>query len=132
MGGHAVMKYTEPRSTRDLDVWVGSSPENSARIFQALAAFGAPLKRDGVAPEMLAKEEIVYQIGVAPVRVGVMTHISRVQFRDGWENRVRSSRFGVPVHFLSLADLIANKQAAGRAEDLDHLKRIHAQGKKAA
>ncbi len=66
----------------------------------------------------------MYQIGVAPVRVDIMTHISGVQFTKAWAKREESAIFGVPVHFISLADLIANKDAAGRDSDLDHLKRI--------
>ncbi len=55
VGGYAVMKYTEPRYTKDLDVWVHNSPQNSARLFQVLAAFGAPLQHDGITPETFAK-----------------------------------------------------------------------------
>ncbi len=124
IGGYAVMKYTEPRYTKDLDVWVHNSPQNSARLFQALAAFGAPLQHDGITPETFAKDNIVYQIGVAPVRVDIMTHITGVQFTEAWAKREESTIFGVPVHFISLADLIANKDATGRDSDLDHLKRM--------
>jgi predicted nucleotidyltransferase len=79
VGGYAVMKYTEPRYTKDLDVWVNNSSQNSVRVFHALAKFGA------------------------------------------WPKRVKSAFFGVPVHFISLDDLIANKRAAGRSTDLEHL-----------
>ncbi len=53
VGGYAVMKYTEPRYTKDLDVWVRDSSENSSRLFHALASFGAPLAHDGVTAETL-------------------------------------------------------------------------------
>jgi hypothetical protein len=61
VGGYAVMKYTEPRYTKDLDVWVHNSAQNSARLFQALAKFGAPLKPDGVTPETFKERKIVYR-----------------------------------------------------------------------
>ena len=124
VGGYAVMKYTEPRYTKDLDVWVRNSQRNSRSLYQALARFSAPLRHDGVTPETFTKDKVVYQIGVAPVRVDITTHIDGVEFGAAWRNRVKSTVFGEPVHFLSLRDLILNKQAAGRVADLDDLRRL--------
>ncbi len=62
VGGYAVMKYTEPRYTKDLDVWVRNSPSNAQHVFEALARFGAPVHRDGITPETFRRKEIVYQI----------------------------------------------------------------------
>jgi predicted nucleotidyltransferase len=130
VGGYAVMKYTEPRYTKDLDVWVHNSAENSVRLFHALAKFGAPLKTDGVTPETFTHEKIVYQIGVAPIRIDILTNIDGVQFTDAWPNRVESAFFGVPVHLISLDDLIANKRAAARPSDVEHLEHIQEEAKK--
>ena len=124
VGGYAVMKYTEPRFTKDLDIWVDSSPENCARLFHALAGSGAPLAHDGVTGETFTKPDIVYQIGVAPVRIDILTRITVVEFADAWRNRVASTFFGVPVFLISLDDLVANKRAAGRSPDLDDLERL--------
>jgi predicted nucleotidyltransferase len=124
VGGYAVMKYTEPRYTKDLDIWVHNSVPNSVNLVHALAKFGAPLNHDGVTPETFTKDNIVYQIGVAPVRIDLLTHISGVQFSEAWPNRVESTFFGVPVQVISLDDLIANKKAAGRSSDLEHLEHI--------
>ena len=124
VGGYAVMKYTEPRYTKDLDVWVGNSSQNSARLYHALARFGAPLTHDGLTPETFTKERVVYQIGVAPVRIDISTHIDGVEFDAAWRSRVESAFFGVPVHFISLDDLIANKRAAGRSGDIEDLKNL--------
>ena len=129
VGGYAVMKYTEPRYTKDLDVWVDSSPPNAARLFQALAEFRAPLQDDGITPETFTQEGIVYQMGVAPVRIDILTRITGVQFAFAWRSRIASNIFGVPVHFISLDDLIANKQATARSTDLEDLKRIQEQMK---
>jgi predicted nucleotidyltransferase len=130
VGGYAVMKYTEPRYTKDLDVWVYNSQQNSARLYQALAGFGAPLKHDGVTPETFTKDKVVYQIGVAPVRIDISTHIDGVSFDTAWQNRVTDSIFGVPVHFISLSDLITNKRSTGRSEDLGHVKDLEREAKK--
>ena len=118
------MKYTEPRYTKDLAVWVNNSSRNSAGLFKAPAKFAAPLAHDGITSETFQKDDIVYQIGVPPVRVDILTHITGVHFTNAWPNRVKSTFFGVPIHFISLNDLIANKQAAGRSTDLEHLKRL--------
>jgi predicted nucleotidyltransferase len=118
------MKYTEPRYTEDLDIWVYNSLENSTRVFHALAKFAVPLQHDKITPETFINGSIVYQIGVAPVRIDILTQITGIQFIDAWQRRVKSSIFGVPVHFLSLDDLIVNKQAVGRSNDLEQLEHI--------
>ena len=122
VGGYAVMKYTEPRYTKDLDVWVERSTVNSHRIFDALKKFGAPLESDQVTPGTFTQADITYQIGIAPVRVDILTRITGVEFPHAWENRVNGTVFGISVHFISLDDLIANKQAAARSSDLEQLK----------
>lgn len=129
VGGYAVMKYTEPRFTKDLGVWIRNSPQNAARVYAALAEFGAPVLSDGLVPEDFTSEDMTYQIGVAPVRIDVLTHISGIQFAEAWKNRVESAFFGVPVYFISLPDLIINKKAAGRSSDLEHLEQFRELGK---
>jgi hypothetical protein len=96
--------------------------QNSTRVFHALAKFGAPLEHDEITPETFSKESVVYQMGVAPVRIDILTRITGIQFTDAWRRRVKSTIFDVPVQFISLDDLIANKQAVGRSADLEHLK----------
>lgn len=124
VGGYAVMKYAEPRFTKDLDLWVENSPENSVRVFEALKKFGAPLESDDITPDTFARGDLAYQIGIAPVRIDILTHITGVKFSDAWRDRVAGSVFGAPVHFISLEQLIANKQATGRSSDLEQLKNI--------
>ena len=122
VGGFAVMKYGEPRYTKDLDVWVHNSPQNSVRVVEALNKFGAPLEHDGITAHTFTEAQVVYQIGIAPVRIDILTEITGVEFPDSWRKRVASTFFGVPVHFISLDDLVANKQALGRSSDLKDLK----------
>src|SRR5260370_15656997 len=122
VGGFAVMKYGEPRYTKDLDVWVHNSPQNSIRVVGALKKFGAPLEHDGITAETFAEKQVVYQIGIAPVRIDILTEITGVEFPDAWRKRVASTFFGVPVNFISLDDLVTNKQALGRSTDLKDLK----------
>lgn len=123
VGGFAVMKYGEPRFTKDLDVWVHSTASNSLQLIDALKKFGAPLDNDGITAETFREKQVVYQIGIAPVRIDIMTEITAVSFEIAWKNRVPSTFFGVPVNFISQADLETNKRALGRASDVSHLKR---------
>ena len=130
VGGYALMKYTEPRYTKDLDIWVNKTPENSARVHKALERFGAPLGNDGITPETFAQAQVVYQIGVAPVRIDLVSEITGVEFSDAWKKRVGGTLFGFPVQFISFEHLIANKQAVGRPADLEQLEQaIRIQGK---
>src|SRR5215469_2362174 len=105
VGGFAAMKYGEPRYTKDLDVWVHNSRKNSIRVVAALRNFGAPLEHDRITAETFAQKQVVYQIGVAPVRIDILTEITGVEFSNAWKNRIPSTLFGIPVHFISLDDL---------------------------
>jgi len=124
VGGYAVMKYTEPRFTKDLDIWVENSAENSVRVFEALKKFGAPVESDKIIPETFAGDNLTYQIGIAPIRIDILTCITGVEFEEAWRDRVEGSIFGASVHFISLAQLIANKEATARSSDLEQLRQI--------
>jgi predicted nucleotidyltransferase len=124
VGGYAIMKYSEPRYTKDLDVWVENSVENARLVFEALKRFGAPLEIDKISAATFTEIGLTYQIGIAPIRIDILTQITGVEFSIAWENRVEGTIFGTPVHFISLDDLIANKNATGRSSDLEQLKQI--------
>ena len=99
VGGHAVMKYTEPRYTKDLDVWVDADPENARAVFDSLREFGAPLTN--VSASDFAREGSIYQMGRPPARVDVLTSIEGVPFADAWRNRVATDFDGTPAHLIS-------------------------------
>ena len=122
VGGYAVMFYTEPRFTKDLDLWVRPSAENANRVFRALAEFGAPLA--GIQPGDFAKEDTIYQLGVPPVRIDVVTSITSVTFEEAWPRRKEADFDDVAAHFISLGHLRANKSAVGRASDLADVERL--------
>jgi hypothetical protein len=124
VGAHAAMLYTEPRYTKDLDVWVRPTLENAARVRSALEAFGAPLA--DLTVEDLATPGVVFQIGVAPNRIDVLTAIDGVSFDDAWPRRTLSNYGGVEIALLSLDDLIVNKRAAGRPQDLLDVAKLEA------
>ena len=81
-GGYAVMRYTEPRYTKDLDVWIEASLDNAERVYRALAAFGAPLQ--GITRSDFETEGPFYQMGRPPVRVDILTSIDGVDFSGAW------------------------------------------------
>jgi hypothetical protein len=116
VGGHAVMLYSEPRYTKDLDVWVEASAENAELVFRALADFGAPLS--GLTPSDFAREGFFYQMGVLPVRVDILMSVDGIRFEEAWPNRTQSPLGGQAAWFIGKADLIRNKRASGRHIDL--------------
>jgi hypothetical protein len=124
VGAHAVMIYTEPRYTKDLDVWVRASEDNAARVYRALQTFGAPMADLTVAD--LATLGVIFQIGIAPNRIDIITQIDGVTFEDAWPRRVASAYDGVPISILCLKDLIQNKRASGRKQDLIDLEQLEA------
>src|SRR5437867_7963755 len=86
VGAHALAAHGHPRATGDLDIWVRPSPENAPRVWQALAKFGAPLGE--LTLQDLQTPDVVFQIGVVPCRIDLLTSISGVAFEDGWANRL--------------------------------------------
>jgi len=122
VGAHAVIFYTEPRYTKDIDIWVNPTPENSVRVWNALKEFGAPLA-DISAPSF-ADPNLVYQMGVAPNRIDITMGIDGVDFESAWAAKVESTYDDVPIYILSKEDLIRNKKAMGRPQDLLDLDRL--------
>lgn len=84
VGAYAVIYYTEPRYTKDLDIWINPQTKNAQRVWKALKEFGAPLR--GIQPEDFTFKNLVYQIGVAPIRVDIMMGITGVEFTLAWKH----------------------------------------------
>jgi hypothetical protein len=124
VGAHAVAAHGRPRATGDLDLWVRPTPENARRVYSALAAFGAPL--DQLRVEELTEPDLIYQIGVVPARIDILTGISGVEFVEAWAGRItiRLGELEVPV--LGRQDLLRNKRASGRPRDLADVAELEA------
>ena len=116
VGAHALAAHGVPRATGDLDIWVRPTSTNARRVLRALAAFGAPLH--DLTLEDLTKSDTVFQIGVPPSRVDILTGITGVRFDDAWPRRVALDLEGTAVSVIGRADFIANKRATGRLKDL--------------
>ncbi|MGI8788560.1 MAG: nucleotidyltransferase [Pyrinomonadaceae bacterium] len=116
IGGYAVAKHAEPRYTKDLDVWIGNSRENAERVFQSLKEFGAPLT--DISVEDFTRSTLVFQIGIEPSRIDILMGLKDLNFDECWERRATAAVGEIEIHFISIDDLILNKQLAGRPQDL--------------
>lgn len=116
VGGYAVMKYSEPRFTKDLDLLIATDSANANAIYKTLREFGAPLK--GLTEKDFTQPGHFYKMGRPPLRVDILMSIPGVDFQTAWERRETQSVDGVNMHFIAKTDLIAAKKAAGRPQDL--------------
>lgn len=122
VGAHALAAHGHVRATKDLDIWVRPSDENAPKVLAALVKFGAPLH--DLTERDLATAGTVFQIGVPPLRIDVITEIDGVAFESAWRDRLGVQLGGISVSVLSRHHLIANKRASGRLQDLADLERL--------
>lgn len=127
VGAYALAAHGRVRATGDLDVWVRPDPANAKRVLKALVKYGAPLQ--DLTEQDLSTPGVVYQIGVAPLRIDVLTGIDAVEFEEAWRERVTSRFADQSVSVLSAAHLIRNKRAVGRAQDIADLEWLERSGK---
>ena len=128
VGAYAVASHGLPRATGDLDLWVRSGPENAHRVWRALAKFGAPLSE--LTESDLTSPGLVFQIGVEPSRIDILTSIDGVEFDDAWKERLELDVDGLRVQVIGRAHLIANKKTVGRPQDLADVARLESVPKK--
>jgi len=126
VGAHALAVYGHVRATKDLDIWVRPDPENAQRVLKALSAFGAPL--GDLNQDDLSKAGTIFQIGVPPLRIDVITAIDGVDFADAWPERFKTIFGDVPVVVISRHHLITNKKTAARLQDLADVEQLEAKG----
>lgn len=118
VGAHALAVHGVPRATGDLDVLVRPTVDNAHRVLQALRCFGAPVDEHRLSVEDLTRTGTVYQVGLPPRRIDLLTEISGVSFDEAWQTRMEVEIEGRLVSFLGREALIKNKRAAGRDKDL--------------
>jgi hypothetical protein len=125
VGGYAVSFHSQPRATKDLDLFIKPDPANADAAYRALAAFGAPLA--GISRADLADPSKFLRFGRPPIAIDILSGIDGVEFDQAWRRRVESivdPATGVKAFFISRADLIAAKLAAGRMRDLADVEEI--------
>ena len=122
VGAHALAVHGHVRATKDMDVWVRPSSQNAPRTLLALTSFGAPLH--DLSEADISNPGLIFQIGVPPVRIEIITSIDGVEFADAWADRIEANLDGLRVPVLSRHHLIANKKASGRLQDLADVERL--------
>lgn len=119
IGAFAVAAYARPRATGDIDLWVEPTSDNSRRIYRALVHFGAPAEELDF--ETFTEVDIVFQIGLPPIRIDILTGIDGLSFSEAWPNRISSTLGAVPIELIGRNDLLRNKRASARPQDLADL-----------
>jgi hypothetical protein len=125
VGAHALAAHGIPRATGDLEIWIRPSVDNARRVWGALERFGAPL--DELKPDDLSSPDMVFQIGVSPNRIDLLTSITAVSFEEAWKGRIHVRVGGRNVPTIGREDFLRNKRAVGRPRDLADVADIEAQ-----
>jgi hypothetical protein len=124
VGAFALAFHGAPRASGDIDMFVRPSKENATRVYDALLRFGAPLPAHGVTAADFAREGAVYQIGLPPRRIDVLTKISGVTFDEVWASRANVEVDGRSIHIIGRDALLKNKTAAARPKDVADVARL--------
>lgn len=122
VGAYALAHHARPRATGDLDLWIDAIPENARRVYDALGAFGAPLT--DLSEADLTQPELVYQIGIAPRRIDILTSLTGLSFGEAWESKEPGRLGEAECFYIGRDALIRNKRALGRARDLADLEAL--------
>jgi hypothetical protein len=122
VGGYAVAYHGYPRATADMDLWIAANPSNAQAVAEALIAFG--FSPATISAQNFVRENQVFRMGIPPWRIELLTSVSGVTFEECRARRTVDVVDGVEVPIISLADLKANKKAAGRLKDLSDLENL--------
>jgi hypothetical protein len=122
VGGYAVGYHGYPRATVDLDVWIAIAPANAEKVVAVLEEFG--FRSPELTAELFLEEKRIVRMGVPPLRIEVTTGIDGVSFDECYAERIAAAVDGVPVTLISLRHLKINKQASGRAKDINDLENL--------
>jgi len=119
VGAYAMAAHGWPRATGDIDIWVRPTRDNAARVMLALETYGAPLF--DLTIDDLTRSDTVFQIGVPPGRVDILSGVSGIEFDEAWESRISLALDGIETQAIGFEALLKNKLAAGRAKDMADL-----------
>lgn len=122
VGGYALAAHGYPRATGDFDAWIRTSADNARRLMKVLAEFG--FGEVGITEGDLTSSDCVLQLGYPPNRIDLLTRVSGLEFEDAWERRMHVSLDGIDVNFVGRDDLIVNKRATGRPQDIVDVLRL--------
>ena len=123
IGGYALAFHGRPRHTGDLDIWIDISEENAQKMFGVINEFG--LASLGLQADDFLQKGIITQIGYPPLRIDILNEIDGVEFNEAYQNKLIIDIDGLPISYISLDDLIKNKQVSGRQRDLSDVSELN-------
>ncbi len=115
IGAHAVIYYSEPRYTKDLDILIKPNLDNAKKLWEALRIFGAPLQN--ITIEDFTNEDIIYQIGIEPNRIDILVGIDGITSEEAFTNITNSTYDNIPIYIINKKSLIKAKEASNRLQD---------------
>ena len=115
VGAWAVSHYSQPRYTKDMDIWVEPTPGNADKVFRCLFSFGASM--EDVTPNDFSVKGTAFQVGVEPVRIDIITDVAGLRFTTAWRRRKRIKFGPAWANIVGLDDLVRAKRASGRPQD---------------
>jgi predicted nucleotidyltransferase len=122
VGGYALAFHGKPRHTGDLDIWINISETNAAKMVNVLDEFGVGSL--GLSRADFLKEGYVSQIGYPPLRIDILNSIDGISFPAAYRNKQTLKLEEIEISYIGLEDLIANKKATGRSQDLTDVKQL--------
>ena len=122
IGGYAVGYHGYPRATNDMDIWIAIDSETAELMVNVLKEFGFDTPQ--LSKALFLKESKIIRMGVAPIRIEILTSISGVNFEECYQKKVVDEINGIPVNIISLEQLKINKKASGRHKDLDDFENL--------
>lgn len=124
VGGYAVALHGYPRYTKDIDIWIAMTPENASNVIKALDLFG--FGSLGLQANDFLEADTIIQLGYPPNRIDIMTSLPGVDFESCYQAKIEAIIDKVMVNFIDLDNLLKNKKAAGRSQDLADIERLGA------
>ena len=122
IGGYAVGYHGYPRATNDMDIWIAISAETAELMVDVLKEFG--FNTPELSKDLFLEENKIIRMGVAPMRVEILTSISGVNFDECYQKKVVAEIAGIQVDIIGLEELKINKKASGRYKDLDDFQNL--------
>ena len=116
VGAYALAYHAKPRYTKDMDIFIEPTRENATAVLQAIKNFG--FRKIKLTSEDIIEEDKIVQLGYEPVRIDILNSLSGCTFKEVWENRIKGKYGDTEVYFIRKDDLIKNKEAFGRKQDI--------------
>ena len=127
IGGFAVSVHGYPRTTKDLDVCINKTEENSKKVLEILKEFGFGSLNFKM--EDFLKDDMIAQLGYPPIRIDILNDLNGIDFNVAFKNKRIVNMNGVPTNFIGYNELLINKQNAGRDQDLLDIKKLKERNK---